>query len=549
MAYNDDIKRGRYSYDCLVEYGSYKWSFNGVATDNGYYESVITSIGEVRRVADPASLRFDISSIPMQIKNILDKAIDDEGIFKDALLDGDFNEADVTVKTFVRTDGGTEYTTTIYSGIGNVKQWDRETITLEIRPKIFSKLGPLQRMISLERFSDPADKYVGTGIPLSFAGNYNNRDAAEWVELPQVDTTNRYLAVSQIQPTSDTFDVYYVEEAGGGDPVSVASGVSGTDATDSLGDYYLRYQVAAPDWNTTRRYLCPDLPVRVDTDKPQYPVEDIENMIPDQAFDLTSADVDGDTFDAAISILNSVMGSDASPEVGFSIPASGAPQIEAQSEPTKGWGLLQDMARTLSLSLYITSEGKIGITTLWPWPLQTHDGTSITAPDPVVDYRRDEGDIKDIKITPSPWGVVTDLRTSQDNISAVVAWGKRSERVQNATAAAKYGTWIEELQVKGINLFGRYTTQDNELTAGRMFNEWYCYLRSGAYHSFEITLPHLWGTIPDIGDRITISDNRTVGEQYEILIYGVAIHPSPNDLKVVLYGINTGQWYGSLSIT
>ncbi len=553
MSLSEDIRDGIIFYDLLVDYGDFLWSYNGVTTDSGYYEARLLNVGEIRRFADPAALKFDISNISMTISNDTANPEDTASQFKTNIEDGELTKQAVTIQVYIRTLEGDEHFTTIYAGTGDIdpnQGWNEKQITLTIRPSIFDKLGPIQRMVSLNRFASANVKYVGVGIPLSYSGAYKIQDASKWIELPQIDTTNRYLAVTQIIPLVDTIETYYIDQAGGGAPVFIESGTGLLSSqTDSLGDSYMRYTVPAPSWDADRRYLTPALPFRTDIDHPFYPVEDLEAMLENQSLELTTADIDGDRFDDVISLITDIFGFDAFPVVGFTIPQSGAPSIEADMSPTKGWGIIQDVARSMGISMFITADGKIAPVLLAPWPLTDFDTTDdIPKSASVATYRKSDSDIEDIQIQTAAWGITTDLRASAYNSNGTVLTGmKISERFQNADADTRYGPFVEEIVIKGINRYGLDGTDG--LTGGRVAGSWYMWLRSGAYYQATIRIDRLQGLDPEIGDTITVDDPRTVGTDQSMMVNGITINPNPRDVSITIHAINIDDPFGTVTFS
>lgn len=555
MAFNDIVQRAAIKYDVLVDFGTFKWSLNGV--DN--YEDRITSFGQIRRFVDPGASGFDISDINLEVSNFDDPSDveSNTGFFTSDIDSGLMTRVDVTVVVRVEDiHTGEVATKTVYTGIGDLAPGRNERIVrLVITPSIFHKLGPIQHMITKVRFPNANIKYLGTGVPLSYGHGYDSQDAARWIELPQVDTVNQDIAVTQIlrfggaAAAADQFDLYYTDEAGGGTPTSLGTKTSVADV-DEFGDGYRRFRLVGGDWLATRKYFTPRLPFRSDIDHPWYPLDDIEALIVSESLELVSGDVDATSFSTVSTLINKIWGFDASSYSGFSIPTSGAPSMEVKADKTSGWNIISEMCASLGVNPYINYSGQIAVTMILPWPVTAVDTSSIVAKDdPVAIYRRRDGDIQEISITDAAWGIVNDLRASSDNKGSTAAGTRvNSERYQNANSITRYGTEIEEKTIKGINQFG--VDAATERTSGRVvLGEHYMKLRSGAYKQIDITLGEhhgLQGLIPEIGDIITVSDQRTIGANKDLQVIGITF--SPQTAGVMISAINIDDPFGTITI-
>lgn len=555
MGFNEIVQKGATKYDVLVDFGTFKWSMNGVDTDSGHYEDRITSFGQIRRFVDPGAAGFDISNINLEVSNFDDPANveSNTGFFTSDIDNGLMTRVDVTVQVRVVDLFTDEVATkTIYAGVGDLAPGRNERIVrLTITPAIFHKLGPIQHMITKTRFPNANEKYLGVGMPLSYGSGYDSQDAARRIELPQVDTVNQDIAVTQIlvapgaAASANDFDLFYTEEAGGGTPTSLGTKTSVADV-DEFGEEYRRFRLVGGDWLATRKYFTPRLPFRSDVDKPFYPLDDIQDLIVSESFKLVSGDIDATSFSDTAQFLTWIWGTDAYAGSGFSIPTSGAPSMEVSAGKTTGWDIVSEMFASLGANGYINYSGQIAVVMILPWPVtNVNTSTIVDKDDPVAIYRREDGDIEEISITDAAWGIVNDLRASSDN-KGLTAPGARvdSERFQNADSVTRYGTEIEELTVKGINFFGQNAA--DERTSGRVvLGEHYMKLRSGAYKQIDITIGGRQGLIPEIGEIITVSDQRTIGVDKDLQVIGITFNPQVGD--VVISAINIDDPFGTIT--
>lgn len=560
MAFNDIIRRKRATqYDLLIDFGTFKWSFRGVDVDSvGHYQGRIKNCGQIRRYADPSTHKFDISPVEFSISNTANPSEPSSsvGFYTSDIRAGLMTNVDVTIQVFVRDEKADETATkTIYKGTGNIADSGRDEriVNLIIRPAIYKKLGPIQHMITQTRFPLAAEKYLGTGIPLSYGSGYDSQDAARWVELPIVDTVLQDIAVTQIlispgaSASADFFDLYYTEQAGGGAPVSLGTKTSVADVDDN-GDGYRRFRLVGGDYNADRRYFTPRLPFRSDIDHPWYPLDDIESLIVSESLDLVSGDIDATSFSDVSGWINSLWGFDAYSGSGFSIPVSGAPGITADKTLQKGWGIIQDMLASLGVSAFINYSGQIAVMMLLPWPVTSVNTSSIVEKSAsVATYRREDLDIKKLRVFDNAFEIINDLVATSDN-KGLIAPGSRvnSERYQNIDSQTRDGILSEEAFRRGINFFGENAAA--EQTSGRVvFGESFMKLHSGAYYQVNAKLKKLIGLMVEIGDNISLSDPRNLGSDEDMQVFGVTFDPMRQG-ETILNCVNIHAPFGTITI-
>lgn len=527
--------------DVIAEVGSYKWGFVGANTDDGYYEPRIISISDIKRVADPIKKTFDVGRITIVLDN--KDPNQQENYITTVAIAGDLKLQTCIIKLLLPEEDS-EFI--LYSGIISDVKGSADKITLQVTPKVFNDLGTIQKMISRQRFPDVQERYIGVGVPVTI-GDYQTADVNGWIELPIIDETNRYLAASQVVPVSSTvFPVYYLPEAGGGDPTQITPDIAGVSAVDDYGDTYLRYQVPVGSWDSTRKYITPKLPPKTGSSVSQI-MDDLQELIVNQSLNLTDDDLDSFKWSDAELFLNAYYGSIAIPYAGMSIPESGAPSIEANESITSGWGIIQKLAAMLGLSLYITAEGKIAVTVIAPFELLAFDTSlPIEVADPVYRFSREDQTIMQITFDNNKWNIFTDVRASSSRpVLGGPAGTAQSERYQNADGIPKYGAKkIKEFVQPGVNLYGSQVAVG--LTSGRVNGLWNTYLTSGAYTQYLISTRGMEGLIPDVGDRIVVDDPLMGLSEATMLVIGVAY--KVKELSAQIACINVSEPFGADNI-
>lgn len=404
---------------------------------------------------------------------------------------------------FIATDG-TIYTKQVFAGLCIPKEFTPENITIEARPAIRESVNLLQRSIKGTEFSGYSvpDESVGQALNIILGTVSSNKGA---VFCPMIDDTDNNEKFCVAQHAVKSVDSVYRKRADVLTQLSLTTHYTVTkSATDIDSKKYSYIQLTSGTYSDGDEIYVNVKGLEGNGNGTgvlyENPVSAFKQLLLQFTEEqLSSSDIDSTSFSAAETTCTSrteIIGTGGYAKSGYfgtCIPfENSGNRLETSDDP---WGALQAIAKGFHHQVYITTEGKIGLTSI-----------DITASEvPSVYYREKDGDfIENVlpKASYRPTKTVNERRSR---------W-KVAQSVQNGTQGFTRGyntTSQIGIGIREADTVNR-TAQNDEVLQDILQRE--MSLSAGNAVLIQWTVPGLWGlqADSDVGDYVGMTHKRVL---------------------------------------
>ncbi len=475
----------------------------------GDYSGSIKKMGSISRSLNPQGGNFGMPSIQVTINNHENIISDNYATFNK------FVDLNAAVYILVEDNLGNRYREKVYEGLTYPIDINAHQAVIQIRAKIFERVGLIQRVVNRNLFQSARESDLGRGMGIPL-GNNNPQTSLDrgLYYCPVVDVGLRLVATAQgttqelLTSIPNPGRIYRLRE---GDWTEITSGNWQSYGTnnDREGESYLYVQIDASDWEDDDDWYVIPSPFDTPDSGGSTNTDNIIEMIKAAAIyysNLIGADFHS-SWATAITELESRTYDET--EFGYFAPLVKG-KIQAQEEDG-GWNLMASVLRSTGYYLYLKASGELAVTEFQPW----ETGTSI------LDLAEINGDFRvDPKLNFATRGQVINEASynyglyHRDNTTA---GGNRSIVAKNETSQTQEGIKPKQLNLAGVQ--GGNAADD---IADREIR-----IISNAYNTVVLSIPGLWGLNAEIGDYITATHKSVLGEWDEqlLLVSKVTLDP------------------------
>jgi hypothetical protein len=417
----------------------------------------------------------------------------------------------------------------IFEGTCVPQMLDAETLSLDIRPAIRERLSLLQRSIQGYEFSDALGAYsapdetIGTALNIILGTVSANNGA---VFCPMIDDTTNSEKFCVAQHAVKSVDAVYRKRADAFALLTLTTHYTVTKtALDNDGNRFSYITIASGIFAEGDEYYINAKGLEDNGDGTgtlyEKPAEALEQLFL-QFSQITSSDIDSTSFSAATATCTA-RNYDDTGYFGTCIPFDDSGnRLEGGDSP---WGVVQEIAEGFHHKLYLTRDGKLGLTSI-----------DITASgSPSVYYRERSGDFEDdIEVQFYPLKAVN-LRHELWQVAHSSEAGSQGHTL--GSNASSQASALGLVEIENINR----TAQNDEVLQDILGRE--MLLTSGNAIEITWTVPGLWGLQDnsDIGDLVALTHARAFGGWTDQHVQITAIAVDPLNGKVKLTGLPLGS--------